>query len=188
MTEAKQHGGSLEVELLDGVDVDVRGRTISVKGEKGEMSRKFSEDFIHLDKEDGKIKVWAKSKRFPQRKQMAIMGSIAGHIKNMMKGVTDGFTYKMKVVYSHFPMKVEVKGDNVVVDNFLGEKFPRKSPILEGVEVKIKGQDVEVTGIDKEKVGQTAANLEQATRVKNLDIRIFQDGIYMIEKAGKPVI
>jgi len=188
MTEEKRHGGSLEVKLLESVEIDVAGRTIKVKGEKGELSRKFSEDFIRLEKEDGKIKITARSKRFPFRKQMAIMGSIAGHIKNMMHGVSEGFSYKLKVVYSHFPMKIEVKDGVVLIDNFLGEKYPRKSLILEGCQVKVKGQDVEVTGINKENVGQTAANLELATKVKNLDVRIFQDGIYITEKAGKPVI
>ena len=99
MVSQKQHGGSIVVEIIDDVEVEVKGRTINVRGKLGELNRKFSEDFVHLDKENGKIKLWAKSKRFPKRKQMAIMGAIAGHIKNMMDGVTKGFKYKMKVVY-----------------------------------------------------------------------------------------
>lgn len=182
------HEGTLEVKLIEGVQVDVRGRTISVKGAKGNLERKFSEDFINLEKTGEKLKISAKSKRFPLRKQMAIMGSIAGHIKNMMIGVTDGYIYNLKIVYSHFPMKVSVKGNDVVIDNFLGEKFPRKSKIIEGVDVKVKGQDIEVSGINKDDVGQSSANMEQATKVKNLDVRVFQDGIYITHKDGKSVV
>jgi large subunit ribosomal protein L6 len=184
----KKHEGELEVKLLDGVQVEAQGRSITVKGGKGELSRKFREDFISFKQEDGKIRITAKTKRFPLKKQMAIMGTIAGHIKNMMKGVTEGYVYKLRIVYSHFPMKVAAKGAEFTVDNFLGEKFPRKTCILEKVKVEIKGNEVSVSGIDKEKTGQTAANIEQVTKIKNLDCRVFQDGIYIIEKDGKPVV
>lgn len=116
-----------------------------------------------------------------------MVGTIRAHINNMIKGVTEGFTYKLKIRYAHFPMKVSVKGNEVIIENFLGEKHPRRARIMEGVTVKISGEDVIVTGIDKEKVGQTAANIEQATRIKGRDPRVFQDGIYIVEKAGKAI-
>jgi large subunit ribosomal protein L6 len=184
----KKHEGSLELALVEGVKIDAKGRNITVTGSKGTLSRKFMEDFINIVAEGDKIKISAKTKRFPLRKQMAIMGSIAGHIKNMMKGVTVGYTYRLRIVYSHFPMKVSVKGTEFIVDNFLGEKYPRKTKVLEAVKVEIKGNEVTVTGIDKEKVGQTAANIEQVTKIKKLDPRVFQDGIYIIEKDGKPIV
>lgn len=184
----KLHHGQLEVDVIEGVQVDAKGRTITVKGDKGELTRKFREDFISFKPHDGKVRITAKSKRLPLRKQMAIMGTIAGHVKNMMKGVTKGFTYRLRIVYSHFPMKVTVKDTEFMVDNFLGEKYPRRTRILPGVQVEIKGNEVTASGIDKEDVGQTAANIEQLTRIKNLDNRIFQDGIYIIEKDGKPVM
>jgi len=106
----------------------------------------------------------------------------------MVKGACEGFTYKMKVVYSHFPMNVKVSGNTVVIDNFLGEKHPRSAEVLSDVSVEINGQDVTVSGVNKEKVSQTAANIEQATKIKNLDPRVFQDGIYIIEKDGKPLV
>jgi large subunit ribosomal protein L6 len=183
----KKHGGQLEVQVIEGIQVEAKGRNITVKGKKGEVSRRFMEDFVNITPENDKIKITARTKRFPLKKQMAIMGSVAGHIKNMMKGVTEGYIYKLRIVYSHFPMKVSAKGSEFQVDNFLGEKFPRKTKILEGVKVEIKGNEVTVTGIDKEKVGQTAANIEQVTKIKNLDCRVFQDGIYIIEKDSQPV-
>ncbi|MFH0862291.1 MAG: 50S ribosomal protein L6 [Candidatus Altiarchaeota archaeon] len=184
----KKHGGELEVDLIEGVQVEAKGRNITVKGKKGELSRRFMEDFVNITPQDGKIRITAKTKRFPLRKQMAIMGTVAGHIKNMMQGVTDGFVYKLRIVYSHFPMKVSAKGAEFQVDNFLGEKCPRRTRILEGVKVDVKGNEVTVTGTDIEHVGQTAANIEQLTRIKNLDCRVFQDGIYIIEKDGQPVV
>jgi large subunit ribosomal protein L6 len=184
----KKHGGELEFDVIEGVEIEAKGRNITVKGKKGQISRRFMEDFVNITPGAGKVKISAKSKRFPLRKQTAIMGTIAGHIKNMMKGVTEGYVYKLRILYSHFPMKTSVKGHEFVVDNFLGEKFPRRTQILEGVKVEIKGNEVVVSGIDKEKVGQTAANIEQATKIKNLDSRVFQDGVYIIEKDGQPVV
>ncbi|MFH1056040.1 MAG: 50S ribosomal protein L6 [Candidatus Altiarchaeota archaeon] len=184
----KKHEGELTVDLIEGVEVDVKGRNITVKGKKGSVSRRFREDFISMTQEGGKLKINARTKRFPLRKQMAIMGTIAGHIRNMMKGVTEGYVYKLRIMYSHFPMKAAVKGSEFVVDNFLGEKYPRRTNILEGVKVEVKGNEVTVTGIDKEAVGQTAANIEQMTWIKKLDVRVFQDGIFIIEKDSKPVI
>ena len=102
----------------------------------------------------------------------------------MIKGVTDGFVYQMKVVYSHFPMKVSVKGNELVIENFLGEKHPRKAKLYGDVKVNVKGDTVTVEGINREEVGQTAANIEHATRVKNRDIRVFQDGIYIVSKGA----
>ena len=102
----------------------------------------------------------------------------------MVKGVTDGFTYTLKALYSHFPMTLAVKGNEFVVNNYFGERVPRSSAILNGVNVKVQNKtEVIVSGIDKEAVGQTAANIERSTTVKKRDRRVFQDGIYLIEKA-----
>jgi large subunit ribosomal protein L6 len=103
----------------------------------------------------------------------------------MVKGVSEGFEYKMKTVFSHFPIKTSVEENEFVIQNFLGERAPRKAKILEGVTVETKGEDVTVTGVDKEKVGQTVANIERATAVKYRDIRVFQDGVYRTSKGGR---
>ena len=105
-------------------------------------------------------------------------------MNNMVKGVTEGFTYTLKALYSHFPMTLAVKGNELVVNNYFGERVPRSAKILNGVEVKVQNKtEVIVSGIDKEAVGQTAANIERSTTVKKRDRRVFQDGIYLIEKA-----
>jgi large subunit ribosomal protein L6 len=102
----------------------------------------------------------------------------------MIKGVTEGFEYKMKTVFSHFPIKTSVEENKFIIQNFLGERAARTAKILEGVTVEAKGEDITVQGIDKEKVGQTVANIERATEVKYRDIRVFQDGIYRTSKGG----
>jgi large subunit ribosomal protein L6 len=102
----------------------------------------------------------------------------------MVKGVTDGFTYTLKALYSHFPMTLAVKGNEFVVNNYFGERVPRSAAIINGVNVKVQNKiEVVVSGIDKEAVGQTAANIERSTTIKKRDRRVFQDGIYLIEKA-----
>ncbi len=173
-----------EIDVPDGVQAELAGKTLSVTGEKGALTRTFKSPRVLLATEDGKIVVSTKTKR---RQDRAITGTVAAHVKNMIAGVREGYVYRLKIVYAHFPMNVKVQGDHVVIDNFLGEKHPRKSKIFPGVSVDIKGQDVTVSGADKELVAQTAATLEQTTRIKNLDPRIFQDGIYLTEKNGKPL-
>jgi large subunit ribosomal protein L6 len=80
-------------------------------------------------------------------------------------------------------MTMAVQGREFVVNNYFGERVPRRAQILDGVDVKVENKtDIIVSGIDKEKVGQTAANIERSTTVKNRDRRVFQDGIYRIAK------
>ncbi|WP_148882779.1 50S ribosomal protein L6 [Thermococcus aciditolerans] len=173
-----------EVEIPEGVEVTVEGNTVKVKGPKGELQRELKYPGVQIFTEDGKVVVF---KEFPRKRDIAIARTFKAHIANMLRGVTEGFTYKLKVVYSHFPMTVKVQGDEVVIENFLGEKNPRRARILPGVTVRVSGQEVIVEGIDREAVGQTAANIEQATKITKWDRRVFQDGIYIVEKAGKPI-
>jgi len=173
-----------EVEIPEGVEVTIEGNTVKVKGPKGELERELKYPGVKIFTEDGKVVIY---KEFPRKKDIAITRTFKAHIANMIKGVTEGFTYRLKVVYSHFPISVKVQGDEVIIENFLGEKAPRRAKILPGVTVKVRGQEITVESIDKEKAGQTAANIEQATRITKWDRRVFQDGIYIVDKAGKPI-
>jgi large subunit ribosomal protein L6 len=163
------------------VEVTLEDDVITVRGAKGEVSRRMSYPGVRVQRAEEGVVI---STTIPRKRQRAMAGTFAAHVKNMIKGVTQGFEYKMKVVYSHFPMTVKVSGNEVVIDNYLGEKIPRKTRILEGCVVKVKGTEITVTGNDKEKVGQTVANIERQTRVRKRDVRVFQDGIYLIEKDG----
>jgi len=169
---------SRSVEIPSGVDIDLSD-AITVKGPLGKVSRRMSYPGIYIRKEDSTLIVGANVDR---KRQRAMVGTTAAHLANMIKGVTDGFEYKMKVVYSHFPIQLKASRDEMVISNFLGERKPRTAKILEDVKVDILKDEVIVKGIDKEKVGQTMANIEQATKVRKFDIRIFQDGIYLVDK------
>lgn len=167
------------VEIPEEVQVKVDGRTVEVSGKKGTVKRTFGFPEVTIRQEDGRIVIEAPSDK---RKLRAAAGTIKAHLRNMFKGVTEGFTYKLKVVYSHFPIKVTVEGNRVLIHNFLGEKHPREAEILNGVSVRVEGDEIIVTGCDREAVGQTAANIEQATAVRHRDRRVFQDGCYIAEK------
>jgi len=170
-----------QIKVPEGLTATHENYIITIKGEKGELSRTFSHPRIKINVNGDTIEVTGKN---VIRKEKALIGTYVAHIKNMVKGINEGFKYKMKTVFSHFPIKTSVEGNEFVIQNFLGERSSRRAKILEGVNVEVKGDDVTVQGIDKEKVGQTVANIERATRVKNRDIRIFQDGVYRISKGG----
>ena len=167
-----------EIPIPEGIDVIIADG-VTVKGSKGQLSRKFNHRNIKITKEDNNVVVEVK---FPKKRDKAMLGTIRSHINNMIVGLTDGFTYHMKIVYAHFPMTVKSAGDKVVIENFLGERYPRTAKILGDTKVQIKGEEVTVTGISKEDVGQTMANLEQATKIRGRDPRVFQDGIYLVSK------
>ena len=84
-------------------------------------------------------------------------------------------------------MTVNHQSNEIIIKNFLGEKIDRKSKVLEGVNVSIDKDIITLSGNDIELVGQTAANLEKTTKIKNRDRRRFQDGIFLIEKSGVKV-
>ncbi len=167
------------VPIPDGVNVTYEGNVFSASGEKGNNQRFIWFPGITIEVTGSEVTVDAASSR---KKQKAMVGTLASHINNMMKGVVDGFEYRMKVVYSHFPMQIKVEGKKLVIGNFLGEKSPRVAKILGETKIKTSADEVIVTGINKEDVGQTAANIEQKTKIKRFDPRVFQDGIYIVEK------
>ncbi|MFQ5815124.1 MAG: 50S ribosomal protein L6 [Candidatus Hydrothermarchaeaceae archaeon] len=170
-----------KIDIPSDVELTIEGDMITAKGENGEVTRSFSYPGIKIHKEDSQICVEMER---PNKRQAALVGTIASHIRNMIKGVSEGFVYKLKMVYSHFPMTTKVQGNEIHVENFLGEKIPRKTKIVGKTSVTIKGAEIEVRGCNIEDVGQTAANLEQLTRVKRRDPRVFQDGIYLVERKG----
>jgi large subunit ribosomal protein L6 len=91
----------------------------------------------------------------------------------------------MEVFYSHFPMQVRTDDGDVVIENFLGERAPRRTEIHGDTDVEIDGEEVRLRGPDIEAVGQTAADIEQLTRVQDKDVRVFQDGVYITRKPSR---
>ena len=169
------------VNLPEGVTVSMDNNDVKLSGPRGELSRNFKHSMISVSEDNGSIKLVGKKIR---RKEKALIGTWRAHLNNMAQGVSSGFLYEMKIVFAHFPMKVAVKGNVVAIDNFLGEKTTRNANICGDAKVIAKGDKVTIEGNNVEDVGQTAANLERATIVKGRDIRVFQDGIYVVSKGA----
>ena len=168
-----------EVEIPEGVNVEIKEGVVRVEGKRGKLERVLYHPKIKIEKVENKIILECE---FARKKEAALVGTFAAHIKNMIKGVTEGFVYKMKIVYSHFPINVKVEPGKVLIENFIGERSPRIAKIVGDVKVIVKGDDIEVQGLNIEEVSQTAANIEQATKIKKKDPRVFLDGIYIYEK------
>ena len=167
------------VEIPDGVEGTLDGRVVTIRGEKGALTRDFSHAPINI-KLDGKTVTVQAS--WPRKKEAALVGTVRSHIKNMIKGVTTGFTFKMKIVYSHFPITVKIQDKAFTISNFTGERSPRTAKIMGETNVKVKGDDIIIQGISLEDVSQTAANIQNSTKIRNKDPRVFLDGIYVYEQ------
>lgn len=172
------------IEVPEGVEVSLDGSTLKVKGPEGENSREFKTGKVSFKVDAGKIVL---SDKAATKKEKRLINTYASHIRNMVKGVQEKFVYELKVASSHFPMTVKVEGNKATIKNFLGEKIERTCKVPERAEVEVKKDFITVKSVDKEIAGQAAANFEKATRISNRDRRIFQDGIYMINKAGKEI-
>lgn len=170
---------SKTVQVPDAVTLSLVGKKVSVKGEKGSLVRDFSYATITLEGEGKNVRISAK---WPRKKEAALVGTIHSHIQNMITGVTKGFTYKMKIVFSHFPISIKVQDKTVLIENFTGERRPRRVKIVGDVKVKIEPEDIIISGTNLEQVSQTAANIEQSTKVRGKDPRVFLDGIYVYER------
>lgn len=168
-----------EVKVPEGVEAEAKGSVIKVRGPLGILEKSFEKHAVEVFNEGCSIVV---TSRLKGKRGRAVVGAVVSHIENMITGVTKGYTYRLKIVYSHFPISVKVEGDKVVIENFRGEKQRRLVKIPKGVQVKVEGDDVIVSGIDLEVVSQTAASIELATKVKGYDPRVFMDGIYVYRK------
>jgi len=121
--------------------------------------------------------------RADRKRSQALLRTWVAHVRNLARGLTVGVEARMKVVAAHFPMKVSVRGEELVIENFLGEKYPRSTRLRPGTKAVVDGEFVVLSGHDVEQVGQSAANIERVTHIRDYDPRVFQDGIYLVERA-----
>ncbi|MBR9682974.1 50S ribosomal protein L6 [Candidatus Woesearchaeota archaeon] len=170
-----------EIELPADISINI-DRTIKVTGPQGEVEKALVHPKIKITHQDTKVILESKRATKTEKK---ILNSFCAHIKNMLRGVTEKHTYKLKICSGHFPMNVSLSNDQFTVKNFLGESVPRKLTIKQGAELKVEGSEIIITSTSKETAGQVAADIEQLTKVKNRDLRIFQDGIWITHKDGK---
>jgi len=167
------------IEIPEGVEVKIEDKVVMVKGEKGELTRDFYYAPISINLEGKSIRVQA---NWPRKREASLVGTVCSHIQNMITGVTKGFTYKLKIVFSHFPISVKVREGTVAIENFTGERSPRTAKIIGDTKVAVKDEDIIVQGINIENVSQTAVNIQNTTKVKKKDPRVFLDGIFLYER------
>ncbi|MBI2124809.1 50S ribosomal protein L6 [Candidatus Pacearchaeota archaeon] len=174
------------IEIPQGTDAILEGGSLTLKKGSSEAKKKFkiSNVEVNIRKEGGKIILEAKK---ATRNESKIINTIRAHINNMILGMDKKYVYKLKVCSVHFPIGVSKEANFIVVKNFLGEEKPRRAEILKNAEVRIEKDIITIESPDKEAAGQTAANIENATRVRAKDRRVFQDGIFMTEKCGKEI-
>jgi large subunit ribosomal protein L6 len=173
MFMAKKELLTKTIELLDGVSASLNNNLLTISGPAGSIQKKFS-TYITMNLEGKKITISSYN-------LMHLNTSIA-HIKNMINGCLNPYKAKMKILYAHFPISVTKKGDSLEIKNFLGERNPRYAKIVGDTKVEIKGQELYLSSVSKENLGQTIANIKKATKIKNYDPRVFQDGIYLVEE------
>ena len=180
----KENKLELVIELPEKVEARIDGSFLVVRGVKGEVKRDIFNPMIKLQVKDGKIMIM--SDKLTKREKK-IGNSYQAHIRNMIKGASEGHTYVLKICSSHFPMNVVVNNRQLVIKNFLGEKFPRTLDLKDGADVKVEGDKIIVESASKEIAGMISSDIEKITRRPNFDMRIFQDGIYITRKDGKEI-
>lgn len=176
---------SERVEIPPGVTVHVRSRSVKVQGRYGEIARSFRHLPISISKTK-KGRHLRVEMYYGTRTDLSCIRTLCSHLKNMFTGVTKKFQYKMRFVYAHFPINVNISGDGGVVEirNFLGEKRVRVVKMLPGVKCEKAAavkDEIALTGTDIESVSRSAALIHQSTLVRRKDIRKFLDGIYVSE-------
>jgi len=171
-----------KMEIPEGVEIKIELGILNAKGPKGELSKILRVPNVNVEVKEKDVFISAKK---GTKREKRMIGTLKSHIENIFQGVTEGHIYKLKICSTHFPMTVNNNNGEFSVQNFLGEKVPRTIKIKKGVDIKIEGEIITVESVDKELAGQTAASIEKICRINNRDRRIFQDGIYMIEKSEK---
>jgi len=173
-----------KIKIPESVSVEKHKDELKVSGENGEVIKRFTHPTIKIEIDEDEVALRVDR---PSKKEKALQGTYKSHIENMIKGAQEDFVYKLKILYSHFPMEVTAEQNKVVIKNFVGENKPREAKIVGSTKAEVDGNEVIVRGPDKEAVAQTAANIESTTKITKADPRVFQDGIYITEKAGKPL-
>lgn len=170
------------IEMPEEVSIKVENRILVVNGPKGEVSKKIATKQILFGVDNNVLRLTPNKKS--TRSEKCLINTYHAHIQNMIKGVQEPFVYKLKICSSHFPMSVKIKGTELEVTNFIGERVARKLKLKSGVDIKMEGEIITITSPSKELAGQVAADIEKLTKRSGFDKRVFMDGIYIIEKAG----
>jgi len=179
------------LDIPDGVKVAIKARNIVVEGPRGKLTKNLGHLSVSFSK--ASEKVINIELHHGTRKNVATLRTVRTLINNMIIGVTKGYKYKMRYVYAHFPINVNIDKNNetgnyeVEIRNFLGEKITRRVIMHQGVDVETSKNvkdEIQLLGNDLESVSQSAADIQQICRVRNKDIRKFLDGLYVSERGN----
>jgi large subunit ribosomal protein L6 len=173
---------STEISLPEDVTATLDRLDLTVEGPNGSVTRRLWYPDVTVEVDGDSVVIESEN---TDAKTNATVGTFESHVRNMIHGVTEGWEYTMEVFYSHFPMQVNVEDGAVVIENFLGERAPRRAPIHGDTDVEVDGEEISLSGPNIEDVGQTAADIEQLTRVSGKDTRVFQDGVYITSKPNR---
>jgi large subunit ribosomal protein L6 len=168
----------MNVQIPAGVNVEIKDNVVTVKGSLGTNTRKANSKLLSIAKKGDEIVVEPLKKGKLVKKAMQAENAFAKELQNDIAGVSKHFEVRMKSVFAHFPMSIEIKNDKVFVNNLIGERSPRIADICTNAKVEVKGADLRIYGISKDAVSQTAANIKIACKIRNKDDRAFQDGVY----------
>jgi len=168
----------VEIEIPEGITVELEDKKVKVSNGKDTNERNFNYNF-KMEKIGNKIKLSAKKSTKKEKKTLM---STRAHIQNMIRGLKEKYVYKLQVCAVHFPITTVIDKGEFIIKNFLGEVKPRKFKLKPGVEVKIEKEIITVQSHNKELAGQTAADMEIASKIRNRDRRVFQDGIFITKK------
>ena len=175
---AKRDNTVKEIQIPEGVAVEIKGNVIETKGALGTNRRTFNDALLEVHKKENGIVIGTVKDKILARKAAQAAQAFKAELGNDMSGVSRYFEKKMRIVFAHFPINVEVKGDRLYINNIIGERVPRISKIVGGTKIEAKGQNVRVYGTSLDDVSQTTANIRQICRIRDKDSRVFQDGLY----------
>jgi len=170
---------SESIDAPDGIECSLKDKVLNCKKGSTELAKTINIPGIE-------VRLSGKTITFDcisgNKNDYKTIKSLIAHMKNFFAGFENKFVYKLESANVHFPMTLKVEGSRLMINNFLGEKKPRFAVIRPNVNVELKGAKITISSADKEAAGQTAANFEKATKIRNRDRRVFQDGIYITEK------
>lgn len=179
------------IEIPGGITCELKARTIVCTKGGVTLMRMLNHPAIEAHLESNRLILRCAKANKTHRCTIA---ALKAHLRNIFSGLEQRFTYVLEACNVHFPMTAKLEKNRLGISNFLGERTTRIAEILPDVSVEIKEQKsptspfrIMVSSHNREAAGQTAANIEKATRVKNRDRRVFQDGIFIIERPQRSI-
>ena len=170
------------IEVPETIQTEVNENVIIMKKDSNELKKTIERE-IKVSKEGNNIVLSVKKARRIEKRKF---GTAKSHIRNMIEGLTNGYEYELEICNVHFPMTLtfDKTKREFVIKNLIGEKSPRVIKAENNVEIEIKAPHIKIKSYDLEAAGQTAANLEKITKIRNRDRNKFQDGIFITKKPG----